>query len=216
MARRKVSNLLALAVLSLLNERPMHPYEIATVMRQRELSSVIKLNFGSLYSTIEALQREELIAPLETQREGRYPERTVYTTTEAGRAELHDWLRSLLREPTPEYTPFGAALAFLVNLSPDEVIALIEEHLRHLVSQVTGLRSLIEQGLSMGVDRLFLVEDNYAAALLEARSAFLQQLIREMRDGTLTETRDGKLVWKVLRPELGLLQGWADPGEERP
>ncbi len=29
--RRKVSNLLALAVLSVLVERPMHPYEMATV-----------------------------------------------------------------------------------------------------------------------------------------------------------------------------------------
>src|SRR5262245_10529687 len=99
MPKRKLSNLLGLAVLSLLSERPMHPYEVSSIMRQRELSSVIKLNYGSLYSTIEALQREGLIAPVETQRAGHYPERTIYETTVAGRVELFDWLRSLLRQP---------------------------------------------------------------------------------------------------------------------
>src|SRR6266540_4780804 len=108
MAKRKVSNLLALAVLSLLTERPMHPYEISAVMHQRELSAVIKLNQSSLYSVIEALQREGLIVPVETQREGRYPERTIYVTTEAGRAALFDRLRSLLRRPAIEYTQFAA------------------------------------------------------------------------------------------------------------
>src|SRR5438105_10662107 len=130
MAKRKLSNLLALAVLSLLTERPMHPYEISSVMRLRELSTVIKLNNSSLYSVIEALQREGLIEPLETQREGRYPERTVYATTEAGRTELRDWLRSLLRQPVPEYTPFAAGLAFLGNLPPAEVVTLLGEHLQ--------------------------------------------------------------------------------------
>src|SRR2546423_1062843 len=138
MAKRKVYNLLALAVLSLLTERPMHPYEISAVMRQRELSAVIKLNQSSLYSIIEALQREGWIVPMETQREGRYPERTVYKTTESGRAELVDWLRSLIRQPMAEYTAFAAGLAFLGNLSPVEVETLLEEHARSLQEQISS------------------------------------------------------------------------------
>src|SRR5690349_6064424 len=122
MAKRKVSNLLALAVLSLLTERPMHPYEISSVMQMRQLSTVIKLNNSSLYSVIEALQREGLIVPVETKREGRYPERTVYATTEAGRSELLDWLRSLLGKPVTEYSQFAAGLAFMGNLPPAEAV----------------------------------------------------------------------------------------------
>jgi DNA-binding PadR family transcriptional regulator len=207
MAKRKISNLLALAVLSLLTERPMHPYEVSAVMHQRELSAVIKLNYGTLYSVIEALQREGLIAPVATQREGRYPERTIYATTEAGRAELVDWLRSLLRRPATEYTQFAAALAFLGNLSPTEAATLLQEHARHLQEQMSSMRSTLERGLQMGVDRLFLVEDEYALTLLEARFTFLQQLIREINEGTLTETRDGQLSWKIRRPDLALLSG---------
>jgi DNA-binding PadR family transcriptional regulator len=205
MAKRKISNLLALAVLSLLTERPMHPYEISSVMRLRELSAVIKLNNSSLYSVIEALQREKLIEPLETQREGRYPERTVYTTTPAGRAELNDWLRSLLRQPVTEYTQFAAGLAFLGHLPPAEVVSLLEEHLQHLQEQMDSIRATIEKGLAMGVDRLFLTEDRYTLTLLEARFAFIQQFIEEVNDGTLTEMGDQQRIWKIQRADLGTL-----------
>lgn len=214
MANRKVSNLLALAVLSLLGERPMHPYEISAVMRQRELSTVIKLNYGSLYSVIEALQREGLILPVETQRESRRPERTVYATTEAGQAELRDWLRSLLRQPVTEYTQFAAALAFVGNLAPAEAAVLLAEHTRHLKEQINSARSTIERGEQMGVDRLFLVEDRYTLALLEARYSFIQQLLQEINDGTLTERVDGQLRWKISRPDLALLQAGAEGHEQ--
>lgn len=215
MAKRKVSNLLALAVLSLLTERPMHPYEIAAVMRHRDLSSVIKLNQSSLYSTIEALQREELIVPVETQREGRYPERTVYTTTGAGRAELNGWLRSLIGQPAVEYTQFAAALAFIGHLPPSEVALLLNAHVQHLQEQMKGMHDAIERARQLGVDRLFTIEDTYTLTLLEARLTFIQQLIQEIRDGTLTEMRDEELVWKVTRPELALLGSEPEEGDER-
>ena len=206
MAKRNVSNLLGLAVLSLLTERPMHPYEMSAVMRQRDLSSAIKLNQSSLYSVIEALQREGWIVPVETQREGRYPERTIYTTTEAGRAEFADWLRSLIQRAPTEYTQFAAGLTFLGHLSPAEVATLLQEHAHSLQEQISSVRSLIEKTRQLGVDRLFLVEDAYTLTLLEAKLAFVQQLIQEINDGTLTETRDDRRIWKITRPELALLE----------
>ncbi len=218
MAKRKMSNLLALAVLSLLTERPMHPYEISSVMKQRELSTVIKLNYSSLYAVMETLQREGLIVPVETQREGRYPERTVYTTTDAGQSELLDWLRSLLRQPMMEYSQFAAGLAFLGNLSPIEVVTLLEEHSRHLEKQMSETRASIERGLQIGVDRLFLTEDRYTLALLEARLTFIRQFLSEVSDGTLTQMRDGGLVWRVARLDLAFLGSEAqeehDPTED--
>lgn len=205
MAKRKISNLLALAVLSLLTERPMHPYEMLGVMRQRELATIIKVSQSSLYTVIEALQREELIVPVETQREGRYPERTIYATTEAGRAELIDWLRSLIRQPLVEYTAFAAGLAFIGNISPVEVETLLTEHAHTLQEQVSSTHAIIEKGLHLGVDRLFLIEDSYALTLQTAKLTFVQQLIQEINDGTLTEMKEGKRVWKVSHPELALL-----------
>jgi DNA-binding PadR family transcriptional regulator len=205
MSKRKVSNLSALAVLSLLNERLMHPYEMLGVIRQRELTKVMKVNQSSLYSVIEALQREGLIVPAETQREGRYPERTIYAITEAGRAELIDWLRSLIRQPMVEYTAFATGLAFLGNLPPEEVLTLLEEHIQHLQEKISSTQATLQRGAQLSVDRLFLIEDQYAITLLQARYEFIQQLIREINDGTLTEMGKGQRKWKITRPDLASL-----------
>jgi DNA-binding PadR family transcriptional regulator len=205
MSKRKVSNLLALAVLSLLKEHPMHPYEMLGVMRQRELTNVMKVNQSSLYSVIEALQREGLIVPAETQREGRYPERTIYAFTEAGGVELIDWLRSLIRQPAVEYTAFATGLAFLGNLPPEEVLTLLEEHIRHLQEEISRTQATLQRGAQLGVDRLFLIEDQYAVTLLLAKYDFIQQLIREINDGTLTEMHNGQRTWKITRPHLASL-----------
>src|SRR4051795_6674297 len=98
MTRRRVSNPLALAVLACLSERAMHPYEISTTLRTRGKEQSIKLNYGSLYAVVESLAKHGLVRPLETTREGRRPQRTVYEITEAGVAEHDDWLP---RVPSP-------------------------------------------------------------------------------------------------------------------
>jgi DNA-binding PadR family transcriptional regulator len=212
MAPRKRSNLLALAVLSLLTERPMHPYEMAAMMRQRGLASTVKLNFGALYAVIETLDRLALIVPMETQRQGRHPERTIYATTEAGRAEFFDWLRVLIRTPAIEYTQFVAGLALIAHLSPLEAVALLEDRMHSLSEKIQEQHSDLETGKQRGVDRLFLIEDEYRLAQLESERGWIQKLIGEIRDGTLTETSDDILRWKVTRPDLALLPS-EDGGE---
>src|SRR5262245_66387489 len=126
MTRRKVSNPLALAVLALLLERPMHPYEMSRTLRERNKEGSIRLNYGSLYSVVEKLTQYGLIEERETIREGRRPERTVYAATSAGRAEFEDWLSELLSSPVKEYTQFEAGLSLAGGLPPEEVASLLE------------------------------------------------------------------------------------------
>ena len=95
--KRKVSNLLALAVLSYLTQRPMHPYELGRTLRDHGDERSIKFNHGSLYMVVQQLERAGFITEQETSREGQRPERTVYALTAAGRDKLHDWLRELSR-----------------------------------------------------------------------------------------------------------------------
>ena len=77
--RRSITNPLALAVLACLHERPMHPYEMAATMRERGKEQSIKLNYGSLYTVVDSLAKNGLIEAVEARREGRRPERTVYS-----------------------------------------------------------------------------------------------------------------------------------------
>ena len=196
-SKRKVSNLLALAVMALLYERPMHPYEMISTMRERGKHESIRLRYSSLYSVVEALQRKGLILPLKAWREGRRPERTVYGLTEAGRAEFLGWLRKLLREPVKEYTQFAAGLSFLPALSPDEAVALLEERARLLEEEVEGMRSRMDDAVEKGVARLFLVEAEHELVLREAELAWVRKLVREIEAGTL----DGMSEWQSFHVE---------------
>ncbi len=189
-SERKVSNPLALAVMALLYERPMHPYEMVSLMRERGHHESVRLRYSSLYSVVEVLGREGLISPRETVREGRRPERTVYGLTEAGRVEFLSWLCELLRKPVKEYTQFAAGLTFLAALAPSEARALLEERTRLLEEEVGEMRSRLDAAMQQGVARLFLLENEHELVLRGAELEWVRRLVREIETGKLEGLRE--------------------------
>jgi DNA-binding PadR family transcriptional regulator len=187
--------------MALLFERPMHPYEMVSTMRERGKHESVRLRYSSLYSIVEALEREALILPLETRREGRRPERTVYGLTEAGRAEFLGWLRELLGEPVKEYPQFAAGLSFMPALPPAEAATLLEERVRLLEEEVGGMRARVEAAAEQGLPRLFLVEAEHELVLREAELTWVRELVCAIRDGTL----GGMLEWQSFHPELEVM-----------
>lgn len=184
-SKRKVSNPLALAVMALLYERSMHPYEMVNTMRERGKHESVRLRYSSLYSVVEALVREGWISPRETRREGRRPERTVYEITATGSEEFLDRLRELLREPAKEYTQFTAGLSFLAAIPPDEAVKLLEERVRLLKVEVGDMRSHLDSVVEQGLPRLFIVEAEHELILREAELEWVRELVREIAEGTL-------------------------------
>jgi DNA-binding PadR family transcriptional regulator len=194
MPRAKRSNPLALAVLSTLMTGPAHPYELATTMRERGKQESIKLNFGSLYSVVEQLVRAGLIRPVETIREGRRPERTVYELTDAGRAEHDQWLAELLSTPVKEYPAFEAALSLMPGLPPEEVVRLLRQRSLQLEISIRQARSAREVATEHEIPRLFLIEDEYRVALLESEARFVGTLIDEIESGRLGDVE----LWRAF------------------
>jgi len=175
--RQHPQSLLALAVLALVFERPMHPYEMAATMRERHKEESIKLRYGSLYTVVEALQRDGLIEPQETSRDGRRPERTVYALTSAGQAELFAWMSDLLLHPMKEYPQFMAALSLLPVLPPAIVETRLQERLQHLDVAIKTKRGALDGVLLTGLPPLFLIEGEYEIALMEAERDFVRRLV---------------------------------------
>jgi DNA-binding PadR family transcriptional regulator len=184
--RRKVGNLLALTLLNMLMERPMYPYEMATTLRHRGKDQAIKINWGSLYTVVQNLEKHGFIEAVEVAREGKQPERTTYRITDAGLAEMRDWLRELLGSPEREYTKFEAALSDCAVLGPDEVIDLLRQRLATLeeanAKTADDLLTWQEQ-----IPRLFLIEGEYRLAMLRAEAEWVRGLIQEITDGTLPD-----------------------------
>jgi DNA-binding PadR family transcriptional regulator len=209
MAKSKRSNPLALAVLACLQERPMHPYEMATTMRQRGKHESIKLNYGSLYTVVQSLERAGLIAAQETEREGRRPERTVYALLDPGRVELIDWLSEMLSTPAKEFTQFEAGLSLLPCLPPEDVLGLLDDRVQGLQLVLVAERSVREHASEQGVPGLFAVELEYRIAMREAELAYTQSLAGQIRAGSL----DGLALWKGYhRSGVNLLASGEETG----
>ena len=135
------SNPLALAVLALLFERPMHPYEMAATLKQSHKGESIKIRYGSLYTVIELLVKRGFISTKETSREGKRPERNVFELTLSGYNELRDWMRDLLREPVNEYPQFAAGLSLLPVLPPEEAVSLLRHRALRLSAEATRIEA---------------------------------------------------------------------------
>jgi DNA-binding PadR family transcriptional regulator len=177
------TNPLALAVLALLFERPMLPYEMGVILKQRHKEESIKFRYGSLYTVIELLQRRDFIVARETARDGRRPERTVYEITATGRDELRAWMADLIGEPIKEYPQFEAALCLLPVLPPDEALALLRRRLELIEQNSAALSRQIETIADQKLPALFLIETEYRLALIKAEQHFVAELIRRIENG---------------------------------
>jgi DNA-binding PadR family transcriptional regulator len=180
MARRQVSNPLALAVLAELLLGPQHPYEIGRRLKEHGKDRNIKYNRGSLYMVVEQLRKAGFIADQETVRDTQRPERTVYALTDAGRAEFYDWMRELVAQPRHEYPQFGVALSLLSVLSPAEAAGLLRRRLDALTAEAEEIRATVKAAVDGGLQWVFLVEEEYRLALLDAEHAFVGGLIASL------------------------------------
>ncbi|MEV5892574.1 PadR family transcriptional regulator [Nonomuraea fuscirosea] len=201
--RRPVSNLLALAVLTVAVQRPMHPYEMASVLRSRGKDQDMPIKWGTLYTVIRNLDKHGLLEAVESGRQGARPERTVYRVTEAGRREAEDWTRELLSTPRREPSSFEAGLSVMGGLTPDEVTPLLRRRLGALEERIEADRRVMEEQRGE-LPRLFLIESEYALAMLEAQAGWVRSLLAELADGTFPDLDAWRAFHRIGQAPPGL------------
>jgi DNA-binding PadR family transcriptional regulator len=79
------------AVLALLADAPAHGYEIKRGLEERFGAVMAPLNAGQVYTTLQRLQRDELVTDDAVVQSGR-PDKRVYRLTDAGFEALAEWL----------------------------------------------------------------------------------------------------------------------------
>jgi DNA-binding PadR family transcriptional regulator len=192
---------------------------MAQTLRARGKDKTIHINWGSLYTVVQNLEKHGFIEAAGTNREGRQPERTTYRITEQGMAELRDWLRELLSEPDDQPTPFAAALAEGGILPPDKMAELLAQRLARL----DKANAAHEAELTVWSERLpqiLLIESDYELAMRKAQADWVRGLLSAITEGTL----GGMDTWRKIHetgeipPEIKELddlakRGWDEPGK---
>jgi DNA-binding PadR family transcriptional regulator len=176
---------IALAILAMLAEAPMHPYRMQRLIKERGKDEVINVaQRASIYQTIRRLHRDGLLATLQTIREDKRPDRTVYEITDAGREVLLQWLRDLLSKPDKDFPVFPAAISFLPVLTPRDALRQLKLRALAIESELKRTGELLDQAAA--VPRLFLLEGEYVRAMQATELAWVRAVIEDLRTGRIT------------------------------
>ena len=190
------SSPLALTVLALLHYQPLHPYGIQRLIKQWGKNQVVNVEQRtSLYRTIERLLAAGLIVVRETERDPRYPERTVYELTDAGRQTARRWLEEMLAEPRQEYPEFPAALSHVLMLEPAELAEVLDRRAQRLADALAVLDANAGAEAGHGLPRIAMLETEYQRAVLAAEARWVAQIIGELRSGELTWSAEELLAF---------------------
>ena len=183
--RTQPKDMVALTTLGLLSEQPCHPYEIQRLLRERHKSYAVGKT-RTLYRAIEELEAAGYIEPLETSREGRRPERTVYRITPEGSEELENWLADLLSTPVDETPVFRVAVGLLGYITQERAEAALASRVVSLRARATALDATLKMAQDdLGLPRLVLLELEHAMALAAAEIEWIRSITTDMQSGTL-------------------------------
>ncbi|MBO3096532.1 PadR family transcriptional regulator [Cellulomonas dongxiuzhuiae] len=176
----------ALVVLGLLDEQPRHPYDVFQTLVERGDDRLVRVTPGAVYHAVERLERDGLVEAVGTERCGNRPERTTYRATAAGHAALRPALTSYLADDRPAYADFPVGLAHAPRLPADEVAAALTQRRGREAARLATLRARCDEVLALGLPRRFLLDGEREVALLEREVAWLDEVLRDLADGTLT------------------------------
>jgi DNA-binding PadR family transcriptional regulator len=179
MPRDALANPVVAPALGALLERPMHPYQLATVLRERGVPA----NRGSLYDTLDAMAAAGWVTPQPAEQDGARPRRTPYALTDAGREELVRRLGQQIRTPRREFPEFLGAVSHIGVLGPAGAIAALRERADRLAQRIAEDRRRLA---AAPVPRLFVIEAEYALQIDESELAWVLALISQIETGELT------------------------------
>ncbi|MEQ0563882.1 PadR family transcriptional regulator [Amycolatopsis sp. NEAU-NG30] len=183
---------LGLAVLELLHERPLHPYEMAQLMRERYVHMRVNVKAGSLYHTVERLHRNGFIEVVDTQRDGRRPERTVYGMTQAGLDEFNQRGRELLGDLATEFPAYLSGLAVIDELGREASLLELEHRVTRLRSEVAADQAVLDHLLSDGTPRIYWLDWQYQCDHRRFELEWTERLLDDLRSGRIPFQDDGK------------------------
>jgi DNA-binding PadR family transcriptional regulator len=180
---------LALAILGLLEDGPLHPYGMQQLIKRWGKDEVINVGQrATLYKMINRLDEAGLIKVRATTRDQQYPERTSYELTDAGREARQQWIAEILSTPRNEFPEFPAALSFLPLITPDAATELLGARRDRLVQRLAERDALIADA-GVALPRVSMLETEYLHAVTRAEIEWVENVLAGLRDGSIRWSR---------------------------
>lgn len=131
-----------LIVLGMLKKEPMGAYDIQKLVEYRNISKWVKISTPSIYKKAIQLEEKGFIKAAIV-KEGKMPEKAVYSLTDAGEKEFERLMREIAAKPIHIFLDFNAVIVNLDSLTPGSQKSCVENIEKNLIS----LKGYLEQNL---------------------------------------------------------------------
>ena len=166
--------------------QPTYGYEVRRELESWHAEEWANIAYGSIYFALNKMAEEGLVAVQQTGQVGKRPTRTTYVMTERGEEAFQKLVREYWWEFKPAISPFRIAVAFMDQLSSEELLAA----LRHRVTIIkTGIAGMQEASALMPLDpdkpRHVAEIFSLLVSGFEAELRWLEQTIEKVERGDL-------------------------------
>lgn len=131
-----------LIVLGILKKEPLGAYDIQKLVEYRNISKWVKISTPSIYKKVVQLEDKGYIKSISV-KEGKMPEKAVYSLTEAGEEEFERLMLAISCQPVRFFLDLNAVIVNLTSLSPENQNAC----LTNIADNVKTLKAYLEENI---------------------------------------------------------------------
>lgn len=131
-----------LIVLGILKKQSMGAYDIQKQVEYRNISKWVKISTPSVYKKVIQLEEKGLISS-HIEKEGKMPEKAVYSLTEAGECEFEKLMLDISQKPISIFLDFNAVIVNLDSVSKEQQKLCIE----NIKENIREMKSMIEENM---------------------------------------------------------------------
>lgn len=131
-----------LIVLGILKKEPLSAYDIQKLVEYRNISKWVKISTPSIYKKVIQLEEKGVIKS-NTVKEGKMPEKAIYSLTAAGEKEFEKLMDEIASQPIHFFLDFNAVIVNLSSLSPEGQEFCLEK----IEGNVKTLKAYLEENI---------------------------------------------------------------------
>lgn len=165
-----------LIVLGMLKKESLSAYDIQKLVEYRNISKWVKISTPSIYKKVIQLEEKGLIKS-NMIKEGKMPEKAVYSLTDAGEREFETLMHKIASQPIHFFLDFNAVIVNLSSLPAEEQKSCLES----IAWNVKTLKTYMEENIQEKENTLDVPETGMAVlrqqyALAQAVEAWIASL----------------------------------------
>ncbi len=133
-----------LIVLGMLKKESMGAYDIQKQVEYRNISKWVKISTPSVYKKVIQLEEKGFITS-HTEKDGKMPEKAIYSLTDAGEKEFEKLMTEISCSPVNIFLDFNAVIVNLENVSKRKR----KTYMENIEKNIQELKKALEKNIEI-------------------------------------------------------------------